>query len=188
MTIKNRAELERLLKEETWRSNYDIARRLSVDERTVRNYRHSLEATDVIERSEARLVKRGDSVCYMNVQKIGSGARIRPSNEVLFPQLFDSQRDKPGQVYVIEGNGLFKIGMTSNFKNRLHTFSVKLPFAIEPTLLIQCRDASSIERQLHAIFAAKHMEGEWFRLEAEDLREIERLVSTCNTCSLLEMA
>jgi len=80
-------------------------------------------------------------------------------------------RDRAGWIYLIkEKNGPnYKIGRTKDYNDRLGTFEVKLPFEIDPLVVIQTEDMYRLESQLHKKFAAKHINGEWFRLHRRDV-------------------
>lgn len=88
-----------------------------------------------------------------------------------------SSRDTSGYVYLIRemNEGHFKIGLTSNPEDRLNHFSVKLPFKVEHTCLIETGDMYTLEAQLHDRFADKRVDGEWFALEPEDVAYIKAL-------------
>lgn len=80
-------------------------------------------------------------------------------------------RDLSGYVYIIKQvNGThYKIGHTANPDDRIRTFNVKLPFAVEFELLIKTHDRFVLEHELHAHFASKRVQGEWFMLDDSDL-------------------
>lgn len=81
-----------------------------------------------------------------------------------------------GYVYIIQDidiSKLFKIGMTNKPFDRMYTFGVKLPFETELIHVIPSRNAYHLEQTLHARFAAKRVNGEWFDLSAEDVAYIK---------------
>lgn len=82
-----------------------------------------------------------------------------------------------GYVYVLRqvGGTHYKIGHTSNPDKRKHTFDVKLPFAVEFDVLIKCDDRYQLERELHAKYASKRVDGEWFNLDHDDLEHLRGL-------------
>lgn len=82
-----------------------------------------------------------------------------------------------GFVYVLRSPYGYKIGKTIHLKTRLQMFGVKLPF---PNSVEHCawfEDYSSAERQFHAQFADKRLEGEWFNLSQADLEIIRNFGS-----------
>lgn len=89
-------------------------------------------------------------------------------------------KSKVGYVYLLSAlhdSSLYKIGRTNNPNNRLHTFSVKLPFAVEYLCVIQTDDMYLLERQLHGKYSSKRLEGEWFKLDLEDVDYIKGLAN-----------
>lgn len=90
--------------------------------------------------------------------------------------LLDKTSDKYGYVYLIKSpKNYYKIGRTKNPKDRRRTFSVKLPFEVEFLCLIQTNDMYALERTLHKHFKSKRVNGEWFKLDLEDLNKIKSL-------------
>ncbi len=85
-----------------------------------------------------------------------------------------------GYIYVLLGDtqgGVYKIGHTTKLSKRLGNFEVVLPFDIETTHTFHVDDRYAAEGILHKRFVAKHMNGEWFALDAADvawIRGIER--------------
>ncbi len=81
-----------------------------------------------------------------------------------------------GYVYLLKSmSGYYKIGRTKNPKNRLATFSVKLPFEVEFEHVIECRDMYRLEKSLHSHFAERRVNGEWFDLSADDVAYIKSI-------------
>lgn len=101
---------------------------------------------------------------------------LEPENHK--PALGHIERNRAGYVYLLKStSGYYKIGHTGNPKNRLRTFNVKLPFEVEFECLIQCDDMRHLEKTLHNHFDNKRVNGEWFNLEAEDIKYIKGLAS-----------
>jgi hypothetical protein len=82
-----------------------------------------------------------------------------------------------GYVYVLRqvGGTHYKIGRTVNPNDRLRTFSVKLPFAVEYEILIPTPNCYSLEVELHELYASKRVDGEWFSLDDSDLEYLRGL-------------
>lgn len=82
----------------------------------------------------------------------------------------------PGYVYLVQSpTGAYKIGKAKDPSNRQKTFDVKLPFEVEFIALIQSDDMRKLEAELHAQFADKRVNGEWFNLTPEDVEYIKGL-------------
>ena len=81
----------------------------------------------------------------------------------------------PGFVYVIRSKYGHKIGKTTNIKSRTRLFEVKLPFPIDLVHYAYFDDYTKSEREIHQMFAAKRLEGEWFDLDEDDVSVIRAL-------------
>lgn len=77
-----------------------------------------------------------------------------------------------GFVYVVEGEGYFKIGCTTNLNQRIKALTVKAPFDLVIHLVIPSLDIYRTEQELHRRFARKHRRGEWFNLDNKDIEAI----------------
>ncbi|MEK6243687.1 MAG: GIY-YIG nuclease family protein [Pseudomonadota bacterium] len=78
-------------------------------------------------------------------------------------------RVNPGHVYVIKSPYGYKIGKSRRLRDRVQLFNVKLPFPIEVIVSGWCEDYTLEETELHGLFHAKRLEGEWFDLNESDL-------------------
>lgn len=79
-------------------------------------------------------------------------------------------------VYIIRDvqvSGLYKIGRSRAFAQRLFDFGVKLPFEVHLVHLIECQDECATEAQLHRAFRRQRRNGEWFDLSDQDLEWIK---------------
>ncbi len=63
----------------------------------------------------------------------------------------------------------YKIGKTTNFKQRLGQIKLQLPYAVEVVHTIETDDINGIERYWHKRFADKRANGEWFVLTEADV-------------------
>lgn len=83
---------------------------------------------------------------------------------------------KGGFVYLLKtGSDVYKIGRAKDPNNRLRVFNVKLPFEVEFEHLIATENMYLLERELHQRFASKRVNGEWFRLDMQDIDYIKSL-------------
>jgi len=83
-----------------------------------------------------------------------------------------------GYVYILKAStGHYKIGCTSNPKNRKTMLDILLPFKVETVCIIATDDMYTFEANLHKDFAAQRVNGEWFDLDAEDVEYIKYLAS-----------
>lgn len=78
----------------------------------------------------------------------------------------------PGYVYLLKAGSYYKIGRASDISRRLAQFGVQLPFPFECLHTVACSDMIKAEQYLHAKFASKRGNGEWFNLDDNDVRWI----------------
>jgi hypothetical protein len=72
-----------------------------------------------------------------------------------------------GLKYVIESNGIYKIGCTQNVSQRIKNIQTSCPFPIKPLLVINGDETT--EKDLHLQFQNKKTHGEWFVLNTKDV-------------------
>lgn len=98
------------------------------------------------------------------------------------------EKQKPAPVvYVLRqvGTNNYKIGYSTNYKNRRKMFEVKLPFDIEEWATFETENYVQKERELHQLFASKRLNGsEFFNLEQSDLDKIEAVMKKVSTPEL----
>lgn len=87
---------------------------------------------------------------------------------------------EPGYVYVIySSTGHYKIGYSINPDERLKSFirgfGVKIPVELRIEHRIQTNNMRLLENALHQRFANKHINGEWFQLDENDLMYLRTL-------------
>ena len=82
-----------------------------------------------------------------------------------------------GYVYIIKSDtGLYKIGLTTHPKRRLEELQkAYYPERLRFDRLIETDNMMATERQLHNIFARKHVLGEWFALSEKDFDLVDRV-------------
>jgi hypothetical protein len=81
-----------------------------------------------------------------------------------------------GFVYLVRHGtrNEYKIGRTNNPIRREGEIRLELPEKVQPIHYIETDDPSGIESYWHSRFASKRKEGEWFSLNAEDVRAFKR--------------
>jgi len=86
------------------------------------------------------------------------------------------EKSKMGYVYLIKhGNHKeYKIGKTYNPIRREGEIRLELPEKVKPVHTIATDDPSGIEQYWHNRFADKRKEGEWFNLNASDVRAFKK--------------
>lgn len=78
-------------------------------------------------------------------------------------------------VYVLEGNGLYKIGKSRRADKRLGALQCGQPFKTQLVCAIPNDDIHQLEKQLHARFAHKRVNGEWFDLSPDDIEQLKAM-------------
>lgn len=85
-----------------------------------------------------------------------------------------SQNQKDGFVYLLKSGIFYKIGRSENVVRRISEIKVTLPEAVELIHAIKTDDPSGIERYWHRRFESRRRNGEWFALDAKDIRAFLR--------------
>lgn len=83
----------------------------------------------------------------------------------------------PGHVYLIECNGLHKIGHTANLKARLSSMQSGSSTKLNLICSIKTPEMEFLEYELHERFADRRMAREWFNLTSADVEYIKGLAS-----------
>lgn len=91
---------------------------------------------------------------------------------------FQSKRsiDRSGFVYIAESGGVYKIGMTKNPQKRMSQISPLLPHPINIIHVREVDDCSRAESFLHEKYASKRLNGEWFALSEDDIKDIREFL------------
>lgn len=78
--------------------------------------------------------------------------------------------DLEDYLYIIENNGSYKIGYSSDWSKRIKAYKSHLGNVnvVYVTKQINC---FNLENYLHAIFKEQRLDGEWFNLDQEDILE-----------------
>ena len=81
-----------------------------------------------------------------------------------------------GYVYLVRHGSRheYKIGRTNNPIRREGELRTELPEQLSPIHQITTDDPAGVERYWHTRFAAKRKNGEWFALDATDVRAFKR--------------
>jgi len=138
-----------------------------------------------IKKSIKNLIKRG----YIKKIKKHNSKKQSPSQYVniysneKFPKYNQSlkipskMKGVNGFVYLLKGDNLYKIGATTNLKQRLKDIKYKNDFDINLVSHIQTKDMFVLEKYLHNKFSEKRKKYEWFELNKEDVDFIKSLNS-----------
>jgi hypothetical protein len=79
-----------------------------------------------------------------------------------------------GFVYLLKAGRYYKIGMTNDVGRRAYEMAIQLPAKARTVHVLQTDDPSGIEAYWHKRFANKRANGEWFELDAADVKAFRR--------------
>lgn len=88
-------------------------------------------------------------------------------------ELWPFKRD--GYVYLLGGEGYYKIGRSRNVSKRIRQLEIQLPWPVTVEHTIPCENHKVSERTLHDMFANNRANGEWFRLDDSDVDYIKAI-------------
>lgn len=78
-----------------------------------------------------------------------------------------------GYVYLLGGNGYYKIGSSQYQRKRARQVGSHLPFETEIILTIPTDHRFNLENELQEKYSNKRVKGEWFELDQSDIQEIK---------------
>jgi len=81
---------------------------------------------------------------------------------------------KFGYVYLFKSGKHYKIGHSNSAGRREYELAIQLPERLTTVHTISTDDPPGIEDYWHRRFAAKRLNGEWFNLDAADIRAFKR--------------
>jgi hypothetical protein len=79
-----------------------------------------------------------------------------------------------GFVYMLKAGRNFKVGRSNSFDRRSRELKIQLPEQAETVHVIRTDDSIGIEAYWHKRFEAKRKNGEWFELNAQDVKAFKR--------------
>jgi Meiotically up-regulated gene 113 len=77
---------------------------------------------------------------------------------------------KLGFVYLLRHDKVYKIGKSVDVTRRYKEIKLQMPYQMDEIHVIETDDPSGIEAYWHNRFRDKRLEGEWFKLSAEDVK------------------
>lgn len=89
------------------------------------------------------------------------------------PSAQRSSSQPTGIVYLLQAGPFYKIGKTTNFKQRLKQIKLQLPYPVTVVHTISTTEISAIENFWHRKFAHRRANGEWFTLNDAEVAEFK---------------
>ena len=83
--------------------------------------------------------------------------------------------DRSGWVYVLQAGPYYKIGKSKDVDRRIEQLATLPPFDIELVHTMPTDNMGAVEQDLHRLFNAKRVNGEWFELTEEDVAWLKTL-------------
>jgi hypothetical protein len=88
----------------------------------------------------------------------------------------EAVNEKAGFVYLLKSsNGYHKIGKAKRVNDRLSSWKRFFPVRIDLVCYLACHDRAMVENLLHKKFWKKRVEGEWYKLDKDDVAWIKGL-------------
>ena len=79
-----------------------------------------------------------------------------------------------GHVYLLKHDKVYKIGKSIDASRRYKDIKIQMPHKTEEIHIIKTDDPSGIEAYWHNRFKDKRLEGEWFKLSADDVKAFKK--------------
>jgi Meiotically Up-regulated Gene 113 (MUG113) protein len=86
----------------------------------------------------------------------------------------DATTEAIGFAYLLKATKYFKVGRSSSFERRSRELAIQLPEKAEAVHVIRTDDPVGIELYWHRRFESKRKNGEWFELNAQDVKAFKR--------------
>lgn len=89
----------------------------------------------------------------------------------------DFNYNNPGFVYLLKckNTNIYKIGYSKNVSRRVKQLMTNIPYKLNIHHVIETEDMLGLESYLHDLYEDKRMNGEYFKLDQEDVEYIKSL-------------
>ena len=103
---------------------------------------------------------------------------MMPLQDICNLSRFKSKRQKPGHVYLVECDGVYKIGVSNNPDRRVGEFNTMYHKPVNVvTVSERLSDMWAIEWLLHGIYDNCRVRGEWFGLSSRQVETVKAFLS-----------
>ena len=79
-------------------------------------------------------------------------------------------------VYLLESQGFYKIGATTDVVKRVKVLQCGNPSPIKVVLFCQVDKARKVEKALHHKYSSRNVSGEWFKLSKKEVSEVSEII------------
>jgi hypothetical protein len=103
---------------------------------------------------------------------------IRFKEGAVVDDIYTAATDNIAGLYVLQmrDTEFFKIGVTTNLRNRISSLKTANPIRFTVTCFVEIKEPSRLESKLHFQFRKNRQEGEWFRLQSGDLKRLHTIL------------
>ena len=178
MNINKKALELFLLQQKTKEKSVDLIKGTKVKERHM-SYLRTLHK--LLSKEELDILKNGIASEEPITTNEGTSTRSLESlySAIKQGETIVSFGKRKSLVYLLKCENYYKIGTASSLKTRLNTIQTGNPYEVKVvTYSDYLSNAYKVEARLHTAFKHKHVRGEWFALDSEDIDEVKFLLSS----------
>lgn len=131
------------------------------------------------------IAKSSRFVVTFIVKKSGNSSlslelRTEVSSLIQNSQLESFITSEHGYVYFVCSEYGYKIGCAKDYKSRVKSLGTIMPFDYDVTHVIECVNYQELERILHKAFESKRIKGEWFKIDNDDMKDVQKICDNYN--------
>lgn len=93
-------------------------------------------------------------------------------------RMFETDQTATEYVYILnaKGSDFYKIGRSDYPDKRIKQLSIQLPFPAEVIAVFRTLVCLDVEEYLHFTYRHKYLNGEWFKLDHQDIEQISAAI------------
>ena len=89
-----------------------------------------------------------------------------------------AKRAAPGNVYLLEAGGRYKIGVAGDLQKRIDSIATSCPFPIEIIHSVKVPHPYELENRLHVFCSSERVHREWFALDDNLVEQVIRKMAS----------
>jgi hypothetical protein len=103
---------------------------------------------------------------------------VRFKRGAIVDDIYTAATDNISGLYVLQmrDTDYFKIGITTHLRDRISSLTTANPVRFAVTCFVEIEHPSRLESKLHRQFQKNRQEGEWFRFEDQDLKQLHKIL------------